>query len=76
MFTHMHSDVLQGLPALGLDRAAMQTVLTDVANMAAFGSIVAGELPVMSRSAAEDLLAEFGFLARVISARQLNLPDR
>ncbi|KAK9904038.1 hypothetical protein WJX75_003147 [Coccomyxa subellipsoidea] len=66
---------LQGLPALGLDRAAMQTVLTDVANMAAFGSILAGELPVMSRSAAEDLLAEFGFLGRVISAHQLNLPD-
>lgn len=67
---------LQGLPALGLDKAAMQNVLTDVANMAAFGSIVVGELPVTSRSAAEDLLAEFGFLGRVISAHQLTELDR
>ena len=67
---------LQGLPALGLDKAAMQNVLTDVANMAAFGSIVVGELPVTSHSAAEDLLAEFGFLGRVISAHQLTELDR
>ncbi|CAL8470654.1 g10196 [Coccomyxa elongata] len=67
---------LQGLAGLGLDRAALQNIFTDVASVAAFGSILVGELPVMSRSEAEDVLAEFGFLGRVISAYQLSKPDR
>ena len=49
----------------------MKGVLTDVANSAAFGSIVAGELPVMSRAQAQDLLAEFGLLGQVYSLSQL-----
>lgn len=66
---------LQGLASLGLDRAAMQNIFMDVASLAAFGSILVGELPEMSRSEAENVLAEFGFLGRVISACQLSKPD-
>jgi hypothetical protein len=61
----------QGLPALGLDRQAMKGVLTDVANCAAFGSTVAGEVPRMSRAQAEDLLAEFGLLGQIYSLEEL-----
>jgi len=32
-------------------------------------------VPVMSRSAAEDLLAEFGLLGRIISIDELAQPD-
>jgi hypothetical protein len=67
----VHAD-LQGLSALGLDRHAIKGLLTDVANSAAFGSIVAGELPHMSRGEAEDLLAEFGMLGKVLSCQQLS----
>ncbi len=67
---------MQGLAGLGLDRAALQNIFTDVASVAAYGSILVGELPVMSRSEAEDVLAEFGFLGRVMSACQLTKPDR
>ena len=62
---------MQGLPALGLDRAGMRAVLADVASCAAFGSTVAGELPAMGREEAEDLIAEAGLLGRLLSLQQL-----
>ncbi len=64
------------MAGLGLDKAALQNIFTDVASLAAFGSILVGELPVMSRSEAEDILAEFGFLGRVISVSQLSQQTR
>jgi len=67
---------LQGLPAMGLDRQAMRDIFTDVANLAAYGSIVAGELPEMGKPEAEDLLAEFGFLGQVFSQRHFDRKDR
>ena len=53
---------LQGLPAMGLEREAMRNVLMEVAELAAYSSVVVGELPRMTRSEAEDLLGEAGML--------------
>ena len=53
---------LQGLPALGLEREAMRSILMEVAELAAYSSVVMGELPRMTRAEAEDLLGEAGML--------------
>ena len=53
---------LQGLPAMGLEREAMRSILMEVAELAAYSSVVVGELPRMARSEAEDLLGEAGML--------------
>ena len=65
----------QGLPAMGLDMAMMRGVLADVASCAAFGSTIAGELPAMPRTEAEDLIAEAGLLGRLLSLQQLQADD-
>ena len=54
--------LLQGLPALGVDREGMRGILVEVAELAASSSIVMGELPEMTRSQGEDMLAEAGML--------------
>lgn len=59
---------MQGLPAMGLDREAMRSVLAEMSELAAFSSIVMGELPPMPRSQAENLLGESGLLGNVLSA--------
>ena len=41
---------------MGLEREAMRSILMEVAELAAYSSIVVGELPRMIRSEAEDLL--------------------
>ena len=53
---------LQGLPAMGLEREAMRSILMEVAELAAYSSVIVGELPQMTRSEAEDLLGEAGML--------------
>jgi len=53
---------LQGLPAMGLDREAMRSILMEVTELAAYSSVVMGELPTMAMSEAEDLLGEAGLL--------------
>ncbi|CAL5220268.1 g2249 [Coccomyxa viridis] len=53
---------LQGLPAMGLEREGMRSILMEVAELAAYSSVVVGELPRMTRSEAEDLLGEAGML--------------
>ena len=40
----------------------MQSVLTEVAELAAYGSMVMGELPCMTRAEAEELLGGAGML--------------
>lgn len=45
---------------------SLQAVLTDMSNLAAFDSVLAGELPPMRRRAAEDLLASYGFLGTTL----------
>jgi hypothetical protein len=57
----------QGLPALGLDGEAMRGVLREVAELAAYSSIVMGELPQMAQAQAEDLLGEAGLLGTLRS---------
>ncbi len=47
---------------MGLEREAMRSILMEVAELAAYSSIVVGELPRMIRSEAEDLLGEAGML--------------
>ena len=59
--------MLQGLPALGLDGEAMRGVLREVAELAAYSSIVMGELPQMAQAQAEDLLGEAGLLGTLRS---------
>lgn len=63
--------MLQGLPALGLDGEAMRGILMEVAELAAYSSIVMGELPQMARAQAEDLLGEAGLLGTLRSGDSL-----
>lgn len=57
---------LQGLVAQGLDLAAWRGLLQEVDGMAAFESIVLGELPEAPARDQEDLLAEHGLLGAPI----------
>ncbi|EFN59228.1 hypothetical protein CHLNCDRAFT_138202 [Chlorella variabilis] len=54
--------VLQGVSCLGLGTAALTTLFTDLCNMAAFDSLVAGLMPPMDRRSLDNLLASFGLL--------------
>ncbi|GBF93628.1 hypothetical protein Rsub_06350 [Raphidocelis subcapitata] len=57
---------LQGLRGLGLPRAGVAALLAEVANAAAFHSLVVGELPLAgAASEAENALAEAGLLGAV-----------
>ena len=47
---------------MGLEREGMRSILMEVAELAAYSSVVVGELPRMTRSEAEDLLGEAGML--------------
>ena len=66
--------LLQGLPALGVDREGMRGILAEVAELAASSSIVMGELPEMTRSQGEDLLAEVGMLGVLSSGAPMSDP--
>lgn len=78
---------MQGQHHLGLEVPQMRQLFAEVANLAAQNSLIVGELPAMSRSAAADMLAEAGMLSRVLcgqeaceelgisSERHLNLPE-
>ena len=66
--------LLQGLPALGVDRQGMRGILAEVAELAASSSIVMGELPGMTRPQGEDLLAEVGMLGTLSSGVPLSEP--
>jgi hypothetical protein len=56
---------MQGLHGLSTSLPALKELFADVTNMAAFHSLVVGELPGMGRSAADNFLAEFGLLGCV-----------
>ncbi|KAK9819621.1 hypothetical protein WJX72_000343 [[Myrmecia] bisecta] len=66
---------LQGLSHLSLEAAALHSVFTDIVNLAAFGSIVLGELPPMQRAAAENLLAEYSLLGNVVDVQDAAADD-
>ena len=66
--------LLQGLPALGVDWEGMRGILAEVAELAAASSIVMGELPEMTRSQGEDLLAEVGMLGMLSSGAPMSDP--
>lgn len=63
---HMHDQnqaislLVQGVSCLGLGTAALTTLFTDLCNMAAFDSLVAGLMPPMDRRSLDNLLASFG----------------
>uniref|UniRef100_A0A383WNK8 S-adenosyl-L-methionine-dependent methyltransferase n=1 Tax=Tetradesmus obliquus TaxID=3088 RepID=A0A383WNK8_TETOB len=62
---------LQGLHDQGLGKARLQAVLSEVADCAAFHSLLVGELPgPISKRDAENLLAEAGLLGAVFSHQQ------
>jgi O-methyltransferase involved in polyketide biosynthesis len=62
---------LQGLHDQGLGKAQLQAVLSEVADCAAFHSLLVGELPgPISKRDAENLLAEAGLLGAVFSHEQ------
>ena len=67
--------LLQGLPALGIEREGMRGILAEVAELAASSSIVMGELPAMTRPQAEDLLGEVGMLGTLSSEPPVGNPD-
>jgi hypothetical protein len=52
----------QGLHALGAPLPQLQELFANVTNLAAFHSLVVGELPGMGRQRADNFLAEFGLL--------------
>ncbi|KAL4431269.1 hypothetical protein ABPG75_006525 [Micractinium tetrahymenae] len=54
--------VLQGLACHGLGPAGLTSLLTDLCNLAAFDSLVAGLLPPLERRRLDNLLASFGLL--------------
>ncbi|PSC76936.1 S-adenosyl-L-methionine-dependent methyltransferase [Micractinium conductrix] len=54
--------VLQGVAGLGLGPAGLTALLTDLCNLAAFDSLVAGLMPALERRALDNLLASFGLL--------------
>eukprot|EP00195_Chlamydomonas_chlamydogama_P015189 CAMPEP_0202889950 /NCGR_PEP_ID=MMETSP1392-20130828/486_1 /ASSEMBLY_ACC=CAM_ASM_000868 /TAXON_ID=225041 /ORGANISM="Chlamydomonas chlamydogama, Strain SAG 11-48b" /LENGTH=285 /DNA_ID=CAMNT_0049573403 /DNA_START=205 /DNA_END=1059 /DNA_ORIENTATION=- len=64
--------VLQGLHGLELGVPQLQSILVDVTNLAAFNSLVLGELPGVSKQQADSLLAEFGLLGAVLP---MDLPE-
>ena len=54
----------QGLDCLGLDAARVTSLLTDVCDLAAFDSLVAGQLPPLERRTLDNLLASLGCAVR------------
>lgn len=50
------------MACLGLGAPEVSSLLTDVCNLAAFDSLVAGLLPPMTRRALDNLLASFGWV--------------
>lgn len=50
----------QGVAGLGLGPAGLTALLTDLCNLAAFDSLVAGLMPALERRALDNLLASFG----------------
>jgi hypothetical protein len=62
---------LQGLHGQGLGRQQLQAVLSEVADCAAFHSLLVGEVPgPINKREAENLLAEAGLLGAVFSHEQ------
>jgi hypothetical protein len=62
---------LQGLHDQGLGRQQLQALLSEVADCAAFHSLLVGEVPgPISKREAENLLAEAGLLGAVFSHEQ------
>lgn len=57
--------VLQGFPVGASSRTSLQRLLVETTGMAAFGSIVAGQLPPMPTQEASNVLGEFGLLGPV-----------
>lgn len=57
--------VLQGYPAAAPPLSSMQRLLVETTGMAAFGSILTGQLPPMPAQQAANLLGEFGLLGAV-----------
>lgn len=58
---------LQGATCFGLSRCDLDPPLADLSNLAAFDSLVVGELPAMRGDEVENLLAAFGLLGAPIS---------
>lgn len=56
---------LQGYPVSTPPVPSLQRLLVETTGMAAFGSIVAGQLPPMPAQQASNLLGEFGLLGSV-----------
>ncbi|GAX83986.1 hypothetical protein CEUSTIGMA_g11411.t1 [Chlamydomonas eustigma] len=57
---------LQGLSGLGLGVTEVTGLLADITSVAAFNSLVFGELPHMSRDDATNMLADCGLLGAVL----------
>ena len=57
-----HGLCVQGANRFCMSTAEASAILTDISNLAAFDSLVMGELPPMSHADAENLLASFGLL--------------
>ncbi|GAB4822830.1 hypothetical protein N2152v2_009876 [Parachlorella kessleri] len=57
----------RGANRFGLSQADLHTMLEDVANLAAFDSLVLGELPPMQQGDVESLMAAYGLLGTPVS---------
>lgn len=53
---------LQGIRGMEISRDVLSSLLTDVANGAAFESLVVGEVPCMMEGEVESLLAQYGLV--------------
>ena len=56
---------LQGLSGMGLEESRLRDIMTQISMASAFGSVVLGELPPMTRQQADDLLADNSLLGIV-----------
>lgn len=67
---------LQGCTTLGLGPADVEGILTDASNLAAFDSLILGELPAMGRDEVDNLMASFGLLGAPVDVLQQQGSER
>jgi hypothetical protein len=65
----------QGLHRLGATLPQLQELFADLTNMAAFHSLVVGELPGMSHQQADNFLAEMGVYESHVEAAEATDED-
>ncbi len=56
----------QGANRFGLSEVDLHAILDDASNLAAFDSLLLGELPAMQRGQVESLMAAYGLLGTPI----------